>query len=547
MYNIRVNNQIFYTPDIEEFALLGAKLVQEKNMAENLTFTLPTSHSFYDDFNKLTSIVELYDDAYMMARLRVINVEYDLFNNKTVICEGILAYLNDTVIRPYHYEGGVVPYFTFLINQHNQQVPVQKRFNIGNITVSDPNDFIWRENINYPTTWAEIKEKLLDNLGGFLQVRYVGGVATLDWLEDTNLRSTQRITFENLLDLRLEQRGEDIATAILPLGASIEPEGDFGEEDDVGNKTQVEDKENERVTIASVNAGLDYIQDNTAVGQYGFILKVVVWDDVHEPSILLQKAHEYLVDSVSELYKLELKAVDLEKAGYVSDQFRFLEYVDFETPTSEGRLLVVKLDTDILNPENNVLTLGSDYGTFSFNGVRNGLAKIQTEIGNQSNGSTVTSWNTIKRLWSMIRVLQDRIEMEVGNETINWNEFFEWWEGERTLFVQDSNSFNFIFENYTYITQIIDGEIENSFHEQTRYIRFINGVIHIGAVGEPMEVQITNERMSFFNNGIEVAYVSGDRLFINDATIVNSLDLGNFRFQPRANGNLCFYRKPPLP
>ncbi|MCL1950429.1 MAG: phage tail protein [Turicibacter sp.] len=548
MYSLRLDGQIFYTPDIEEFALLDAKFHQEMNMAENLTFTMPTVHPFYDDFKKLTSIVELYDNAFLMGRMRVINIEYDLFNNMTVTCEGVLAYLNDTVVRPYDYAGGVVPYFKMLLDQHNAQVPTNKRIALGTVTVTDVNDFIWRADSTYPSTWNVVEEKCLKLLGGFLRMRYPAGNATLDWLVDTNLLSTQRITFENLLDLKLEQRGEDICTAIVPLGASIEPEGEFGEEDSDGEKHQVEDAQNKRVTIETVNpTGFDYIQDPVAVAKYGFILKTVVWDDVFEPDNLFRKAKEYLVDATSELHKLSLTAVDLEKAGYTADQFRFLEYVDFETPTSEGRLLVIKLETDLLNPENNVLTLGSDYGTFSFNGVRNGLAKVVTEIGNQTNGSTVTSWNTIKKLWAMIRVFENKIEMEVGNQTINWNDFFEWWEGERTLYVQDSNSFNFIFENYTYITQIVEGEIENSFHEQSKYIRFINGVIHIGAVGEPMEVQITNDKLSFFNNGIEVAYVSNDRLFINDATINNSLDLGNFRFQPRPNGNLSFYRKPPLP
>jgi len=547
VYNIRVDGSIIFSPDIEEFALLNAKLIQEMNMAENFTFTLPVGHVFYDDFHKLTSIVELYDDATLKVRTRVINIDYDLYNNKTVTCEGILAYLNDTIVRPYDYAGGVIPYLVFLINQHNNQVPVEKQIVLGDVTVEDPNDFIVRANINYPTTWKEIEDKLLNNLGGFLRMRYPSGVATLDYLKDTNLISSQRITFENLLDLRLEQRGEDVATAILPLGATIEPDGEFGEEDSNGERHQVEDAKNKRVTIESVNAGLDFIQDNTAIVNYGFILKTVVWDDVYEPENLLRKAQEYLVESVSELHRLELTAVDLEKAGLSIDYFRFLEYVDFETPTSSGRLLVVRLETDILNPANNILTVGSDYGTFSFNGVNSAMNQIGTTIGDQSNGSTVTSWNTIKRLWAMIRTFQDRIEMEVGNESVSWNEFLEWWEGEKTLYVQDSNSFNFIFENYTYITQIIDGEINNAFHEQSRYIRFINGVIHIGAIGEPMEVQISNDRLSFFNNGIEVAYISNDRLYINDATINNSLDLGNFRFQPRTNGNLSFYRKPPLP
>ena len=39
---------------------------------------------------------------------------------------------------------------------------------------------------------------------------------------------------------------------------------------------------------------------------------------------------------------------------------------------------------------------------------------------------------------------------------------------------------------------------------------------------------------------MEIAYMSGGRLYITDGEFLNSLQLGNFTFEPRSNGNLSF-------
>ena len=73
-------------------------------------------------------------------------------------------------------------------------------------------------------------------------------VPYINWFEDFPYLSRQSIKFgENLLDFEKTNSAEEIATAIIPLGAEI------GEDD---NKT--------RVTIASVNGGVDYIYDELA-------------------------------------------------------------------------------------------------------------------------------------------------------------------------------------------------------------------------------------------------------------------------------------------
>lgn len=94
------------------------------------------------------------------------------------------------------------------------------------------------------------------------------------------------------------------------------------------------------------------------------------------------------------------------------------------------------------------------------------------------------------------------------------------------------------------ISQIngMDGETKQQFNEIVKYIRFVDGNIILGQVDNPLLLKISNDRISFISNNMEIAYMSGGRLYITDGEFLNSLQLGNFTFEPRTNGNLSFYK-----
>ena len=81
-----------------------------------------------------------------------------------------------------------------------------------------------------------------------------------------------------LLDLTQQIKGEDVATVVIPLGARMS---------EVDENYQGTDSE-ERLTIAGVNDGRDYLEDEEAVALYGRIVKVVIHEDVTEESLSSQ-------------------------------------------------------------------------------------------------------------------------------------------------------------------------------------------------------------------------------------------------------------------
>lgn len=350
MYTIYADDNLLYSPNIEDvrFLALEPKLTVELNKAGSLEFKLPPGNIKYNSIQKLKSVLTVYYDEEEMWRGRVLSSDSDFYRRKDIYAEGELAYMLDSKVRPYQRSGGVADYFNYLINQHNEQVDEFKRFVVGSVTVTDKdnNDCIVRANKNYPDTFSEITDKLLNNLGGYLKVRKVGSKRYIDYLADSGKKSDQVIQFGvNLLDLSEYINAEDVFTVLIPLGA------------------QSEDEAKDRLTISSVNGGKDYIEDETAIKLFGRITKTQTWDDVTLPDNLLRKGKEYLKTGIEMAVTLTIKAVDLVHLGVNTEKIKLGEYIrvvsiphDIDT-----YFLCSKIVYNLENPSKTEYTLGVSF------------------------------------------------------------------------------------------------------------------------------------------------------------------------------------------
>lgn len=107
---------------------------------------------------------------------------------------------------------------------------------------------------------------------------------------------------------------------------------------------------------------------------------------------------------------------------------------------------------------------------------------------------------------------------------------------------QTASGWDFEFSTIVETVTYLDNTMQTNFIETLKYIRFIDGEIWLGKEPEEGEedfkVVISNERVRFLQNNIEVAYLSNKMLYITDAKITNRLEIGNFAFYPRPNGSL---------
>lgn len=105
---------------------------------------------------------------------------------------------------------------------------------------------------------------------------------------------------------------------------------------------------------------------------------------------------------------------------------------------------------------------------------------------------------------------------------------------------QTKNSVEIQFTQFSQDIEAAAAGADAQFEEIKRYIRFADGKILLGEAGNELELEIANDRISFMQDGAEVAYFSNRKLYVTDTQILHSLQLGSFAFMPRANGNLSF-------
>ncbi len=354
IYKVYCDGSLLYHSKLENLKILSPSVELEVNKTGSFAFTVPADHPYYGLIHKLKSIIAVYQDDYLLFRGRVLDDEIGWHNEKAVSCEGEMAFLLDSIMRPYDFSGSIAEYLALLLDSHNAQVDAEKRFVLGKVTVTDANGYIVRSNIDYTDTWTELQKKLIELLGGYLQMRHENGVHYLDYLQDFTLLAPQTITFgKNLLDLKRIRKGADIATAVIPLGAKLK--------DAEGNDTD------KRLTIAGLNDGSDTLVDEDAQAQYGLIVKTVIFDDVTEAANLLTKGKAHLAQLVNLSETVELTAADLAALGEKITSFHIGTKVRVVSrPHGIDQLFTVsKLSINLFDPAANKLTLGGVVDTFT--------------------------------------------------------------------------------------------------------------------------------------------------------------------------------------
>ena len=344
----------------------------ELNNAGSFEFTIISSHPAISQIRKMKSQISVYHGDEEIFCGRVIEVKEDFYKRQKIFCEGELAYLNDSVQRPKKYQRMTVRgYLESLLSVHNAQVEDSKKFQVGAVTVTDPNDSIYRYT-NWEKTMDVIKSDLIKSLGGYLFVRKENGIRYIDYLAELPTKSTQTVEFgKNLLDFTKNFDVTDLATAIIPLGAKI------NSSDTSDNPSVLE----ERLTIKDINNGNDFLFNQEAVNNYGWIFKTVIWDNVNTTTALKRKGEQYLASAQFENMTIEAKAIDMNfvdgserlKLGELIRVVSVPHGLDKFFPLSKMTILLDKISQ-------NTITLGLEVKTSLTSSNISTNDKIQQEI-----------------------------------------------------------------------------------------------------------------------------------------------------------------------
>ena len=350
MYTVYSNTTCLMDPSMSQL-LIDPVLDLAMNEAGSFSFSIPTSHPAYEAIEHGMRITVSKDDEPIFYG-RVNRIETDFYKTKSVEIQGELSYLADTIQRPAEYHDmSVRGFIQTLLDNHNAQSA--ETFELGMVNITDLNDSLYRYT-NYEDTLFCLMDKVINRLGGIIQIRHENNHRYLDIHNSYPRVCKQQIHFkENLMDYVCNSDSTELATVVIPLGATLE-------------ERQIEALE-ERVSIASVNNGKDYLESSSAIHKYGRICKVVTFEDIHTPSLLKAKGQEWLEHNQYEDLQLEVSAVDLSMLYVNVDDFRLLDRIRVQSDYHQINEVfpLTSMTIHLLQPDQNLYHLGGKPVSFT--------------------------------------------------------------------------------------------------------------------------------------------------------------------------------------
>lgn len=533
MYRIYSDDFLIYDPQLDDYAIISGSLNQELNTSGSLSFQITKNHPNYGRVNLMKSIVTMYDGDRLVFRGRPYAPSIDLFENDNIDCEGELAFFNDTYYPPFEYTGNVSGLFTQVIEYHNSQVDADKQFIVGNISVTSDTEEgnIVRASEKYMNTWELLRDKFFGSkLGGYLWIRHEQDGNYIDYVNDLNYLGRQSVEQTiNLMDAKKEISADGLATVIIPLGKTKDAEG----------KDTI-------LTIESVNGGKNYIEDENGIATYGRIVKVVEHDDITIASNLLRAGRSDLSSALGVTTSVTLSAADLSRAGFSVDPFMYGTYVDvaIKNLNIKEKMLIKGLKIDLLSPERNSISLGSERRSLTAESLQTArtIGNLREQVARAVRDQQQMAVELRRETSSSIEQASDSITTMVAENYYNTAQADELYAALSTMIQQRADEILFQFNEFKTLQEEVDDETQEIFEEWRRYIRFVNGAIELGIVGNPLILRLQNDIIEYLENGSATSYWQNNTFYSTDGEFLNSLQLGNFAFVPRESGNLSFYK-----
>lgn len=529
MIQIYADDVLTYDSRLEDYDLLELPVTTALNKGGTAGITMPPGHPAYTAYREYSTIVQIYRDAELLFRGRALYLSDDVYLQRTVTCEGELCFFQDAISRPYLYQDTPAAIFADLVGVYNAQVEERKQFQVGTVTVTDPNDYVRLESESAETT-LDTLNKLLARCGGYIIFTFNNaGQRVVNWYEVPGYHSSQIIDIgENLLSFARSGANTNLATALVPYGAKDETTG-------------------KRLTIETVNDGLDYIVDQEAEAIRGRITATATWDDVTDPTNLLRKAQQYLAERRQVVTSLELTALDLSLLDKTVDSYQVGDTIRVRSKPHgvDDDFRLTERTEDLLNPAGGKITLGKEQTSLTGADVAgdaqnsNSTQKTDQQIVALYQLNAAMIQETKETLTSLIQQTSESITMEVAATYATNDQVTDL---VSTSMTQLADSFNFLFTELQTTVDANDAELREQVQVIEKYIRFEDGNILLGESGNELTLRIENDRISFMDAGAEVAYFSNKQLVVLDGHFLNSLRVGSFAWLPRENGNLSLVK-----
>lgn len=319
-----------------------------------------------------------------------------------------------------------------------------------------------------------------------------------------------------------------------------------------GKKTETYDEEGNLtdttyVTIASVNDGKEYVDNNT----YSANIITQYWHDdrYEDPQELLEDAVDKLAVLSYPTRSYSCQLIDLSRTN---DNYKCLDFKMYDKVTLIDRSSKIKVQHQIVeytdcpdNPSKNVVSLSSTFKkvTGRIDEVRQSVSDIDTELKRNETSlnelirtvdrntlrieDTYTKGNVDEIITSQIDQVASSISSLVSSvSTIN-TDIDALTEQLTSQILQNATSITTTLTSIQTITDALTGKMSTS--ELQKYLRFDEDYLHIGNNQSAFEVVVGPTEIAFMEGERKVAYISNQEFNFNQGVVAEYLKIGTFK------------------
>lgn len=403
-----------HSPYINDLKLSDGVITYVLGAVHDFEFTTNINNPAWNRIEPLKTIIKItdvlqkkviFEGRALQPRARM-NSDGSFY--KEIECESLLAYLNDSSQRHAEiHDTTIRDFLQIILDNHNRQVEPHKRMLLGDVTVTNTTDNVYRY-LGYDNTYETIKDKLIDRMGGYLQVRREDDGLYLDYLEDIGeyIQSTPIRLSHNMQSINYEIDPTEVITRLVPLGASIESEDEGAT-----------DASQARLTIADVNNGVDYLDDLELQKEFGIVERQATWDDVTTPQRLLTNGLNFLRDQKAAITRFEVDSTNTHLLGKDIASFEIGNYHELINPIIDvnEKVQIIEKKIDINQPQKSSLKIGDKFRTLSqYQKASNKQGRVVLELQNIVDGQSKTISN-IKKEISNVEVNLGDLQQAIEN------------------------------------------------------------------------------------------------------------------------------------
>ena len=365
-YVIGTTRHIVYSPFDNTRKIVSGAYHRETNTIGSLTFSVLYNHPCHSYFEEYLGVVNLYWNNSLIYKFRIIKIHRNFYNTLTIQCEGVLGYLNDSIVRPYTFNEThwlypigdpgahvctAVEFLRELIALHNIQVTAAQQFTFVDETNGAFDSIAFTTSqTSYVKSWDEIESKVIRNIGGYVQLRFSGGNNLFVFKAALTEYNSQTIRLaQNLKSLETETNSQKFATALFPISTYTDSNG-----------------QRQTIDIYNVNNSIYYVENNYAVRDYGRIIEFAQYEGITSASKLKEVAQRDLNNYINRGRPIKVAATDMAAVG---SSYAPLE-VDKKTRISSNvngvdvAPVLNSFDVDILDPRNSTYTFNGEVPSF---------------------------------------------------------------------------------------------------------------------------------------------------------------------------------------